>query len=237
MLLRLAASDKTQLARENLTRAIRAKLTEGDVVQVRVPELSTSDGVLRANYPLHMAIFGPQQKSVAQWTEKPIPRLHKNKDLLDVWFDRESLPQSGIRLEIDRQKLANQGVSLTDLNVALQVQLGSLELPQFGRTWQVVVRTDAKPGKELDKELDDLKQMKIRNVKGDMVPVTALVTILEIKEPRVIYRLNLEPMVALTASPASGLSLAKARMVIGLLAEEAREEAGLSREYRLTWLP
>jgi hypothetical protein len=43
-------------------------------------------------------------------------------------------------------------------------------------------------------------------------------------------------MVALTANPAPGVSLAQARALCEMRAEEIRRELGLSDEYRLAWL-
>ena len=62
------------------------------------------------------------------------------------------------------------GVSLSDVFNTLQVYLGSLyvnDFNQFGRTWQVNVQADP----PFRRQIEDLKQLKVRNAQGEMVPL------------------------------------------------------------------
>ena len=62
------------------------------------------------------------------------------------------------------------GVSIGEMFNTLQVYLGSLyvnDFNRFGRTWQVNVQADAK----FRSQIDDIKQIKIRNAQGNMVPL------------------------------------------------------------------
>ncbi len=65
------------------------------------------------------------------------------------------------------------GVSMTEVFNTLQVYLGSLyvnDFNRFGRTWQVNVQADAR----YRKQVDDLKQLKVRNDRGGMVPLATV---------------------------------------------------------------
>ena len=60
--------------------------------------------------------------------------------------------------------------SMAEVFNTLQVYLGSLyvnDFNRFGRTWQVNVQADA----HYRKQVEDLKQLKIRNARGQMVPL------------------------------------------------------------------
>jgi len=87
---------------------------------------------------------------------------------------RARTPQ--FKLEINRAQAKTMGVSLADLNEALQVYLGSAyvnDFNLFGRTYQVTAQ--AEPDMRTDPE--DLMRIKIRNQDGEMVPLGALVRV------------------------------------------------------------
>jgi multidrug efflux pump subunit AcrB len=139
-------------------------------------------------------------------------------------------------VDINRERAAQMGVAARDIASTLQVYLGSLyvnDFNRFGRTWQVVVQADAKA----DDQAAALRQLKVRNAKGEMVPLAALVKVRTVQGPDAIDRLNLQPMVEVTANPAAGVSQAEARALCDKLVEQVRRELRLPGAYRLTWLP
>ncbi len=84
------------------------------------------------------------------------------------------------------------GVSMGEVFNTLQVYLGSLyvnDFNRFGRTWQVNVQGDA----NFRKQIEDLKQLKIRNDRGGMVPFGAMATIRDVPGPVLIMRYNMYP--------------------------------------------
>ena len=100
----------------------------------------------------------------------------------------------------------------------------------FGRS--VSVRVEATSGDTAS----DLKSLKVRNVKGDMVPLSALIAVRDIEGPLSLDFLDSLPMVQVTANPAAGADVEKTRKFCETLAEEVRKEMNLPRDYRLTWL-
>src|SRR5581483_1390688 len=102
---------------------------------------------------------------------------------------------------------------------------------RFGRTVQVAVQVEA-----ARKQAEDLAKLKVRNAKGQMVPLGALAVVRELTAPAVVHRLDGRPAVQLTANPAPGGSLAEARALCEAAAEEVRKELRLPADYRLTWL-
>jgi hypothetical protein len=54
--------------------------------------------------------------------------------------------------------------------------------------------------------------------------------------PRLHVRLDLRPMVEMTANPAAEVSLVESRTLCEKLFEQVRTESRLSAQYRLTWL-
>ena len=112
---------------------------------------------------------------------------------------RANAPQ--LYADVDRAQCMTMGVSLADVFNALQTYLGSLyvnDFNLFGRTWQVVVQADA----PFRSQIDAVRQLKVRNVQGGMVPIGALADVREVNGPLVQTRFNMYPAAAVNGYPA-----------------------------------
>ena len=108
-------------------------------------------------------------------------------------------------LDIDRTAAKRMGVSMAEVFSTLQVYLGSLyvnDFNLFGRTWQVNVQAD----QSFRRQVEDLKQLKVRNEAGEMVPLASLVTIRDVTGPVLIARYNMYPAAPVIDNPAPGVS-------------------------------
>jgi multidrug efflux pump len=112
---------------------------------------------------------------------------------------RASTPQ--LYAQVDRTKVRTMGVSLTDIFDTLQVYLGGYyvnDFNRFGRTWQVNIQADPK----FRVDVETVKQLKVRNADGDMVPLGAVVDIRDYQGPLSVTRYNMFP-----AAPVAGAAL------------------------------
>jgi multidrug efflux pump len=116
---------------------------------------------------------------------------------------RARTPQ--LHADIDRAKVRTMGVALTDVFDALQAYLGSSyvnDFNRFGRTWQVNVQADA----PFRADAETLKQMKVRNADGDMVPLGAVIDVRDSAGPVTITRYNMFPAATVTGASLPGVS-------------------------------
>ncbi|MCB1204053.1 MAG: multidrug efflux RND transporter permease subunit [Verrucomicrobiae bacterium] len=116
---------------------------------------------------------------------------------------RANVPQ--YHIDIDRAQAKTMGISLAELNEALQVYLGSVyvnDFNLFGRTYQVVAQ--AEPGMRTQPE--DLMRIKIRNQDGEMVPLGALVTLSKQGGADRIQRYNLYYSADINGNTLPGIS-------------------------------
>jgi len=107
--------------------------------------------------------------------------------------------------DIDRTKVRTMGVALTDVFDALQAYLGSYyvnDFNRFGRTWQVNVQADA----PFRVDAETVKQLKVRNADGDMVPLGSVIDVRESTGPVTITRYNMFPAATITGSWQPGVS-------------------------------
>jgi multidrug efflux pump len=91
--------------------------------------------------------------------------------------------------EVDRTKAKAQGVPLTELFDTLQTYLGSAyvnDFNMFGRTWQVIAQADG-PYRD---SVEDIANLRTRNVNGEMVPIGSMVKVSETFGPDPVIRYN-----------------------------------------------
>jgi len=120
---------------------------------------------------------------------------------------RAGVPQ--LFAEVDRTKAKTLDIPLSDVFNTLQAYLGSAyvnDFNQFGRTWQVKVQADA----EFRLKPEDIRQLEVRNKKGDMLPLGTLINVEEMLGPQTILRYNLYPAASITGSAAAGFSSGEA---------------------------
>jgi multidrug efflux pump len=116
---------------------------------------------------------------------------------------RARTPQ--LYVDIDRTKAKTMGVALTDVFDALQAYLGSYyvnDFNRFGRTWQVNVQADA----PFRVDAETVKQLKVRNADGDMVPLGAVAEVRDSAGPAQITRYNTFPAAPITGASLPGIS-------------------------------
>jgi multidrug efflux pump len=97
------------------------------------------------------------------------------------------------------------GVTLTDLDEALQVYLGSLyvnSFNEFGRYWQVTTMAEGK----YRNRVDAINLIQVRNSEGKMVPLGTLVAVREISGPVLVPRYNLYTSSAILGNLLPGVS-------------------------------
>jgi multidrug efflux pump len=107
--------------------------------------------------------------------------------------------------DIDRTKVRTMGVALTDVFDALQAYLGSYyvnDFNRFGRTWQVNIQADAR----FRADEDVVRQLKVRNADGDMVPLGSVINIRDSAGPVTITRYNMFPAATITGASLPGVS-------------------------------
>ena len=122
--------------------------------------------------------------------------------------------------DVDREKCLKAGVSLGDVFSTLEAYLGSLYVNDFnlyGRTWQVIVQAD----QDFRDDVEDVKRLKVRNLKGQMVPLGSLATVRLVGGPLVLTRYNMYPAAAIQGNTATGISTGQA---ITMMEDLARRE-------------
>jgi multidrug efflux pump len=156
------------------------------------------------------ALQAQADKLAAEGNQKP--------DLVGLFNGfRARTPQ--LYVDIDRDKAKSMGVPLTDVFDVLQAYLGSYyvnDFNRFGRTWQVNVQADA-PFR-VDAEM--IKQLKVRNADGEMVPLGAVARVRDSAGPVQITRYNMYPAAPINGLPQPGISMGDALATMERLSQD-----------------
>ncbi len=120
-------------------------------------------------------------------------------------------------------------VRLADAFDTLQIYLGSLyvnDFNLFGRTWQVVAQADA----DFRNDVEDVRQLKVRNLKGQMAPIGALATVEQRNGPFILTRYNMYAAAAINGGAGPGVSSGQAIQLMQNLADRELH-AGMRYEW------
>jgi gold/copper resistance efflux pump len=134
-----------------------------------------------------------------------------------------------VQVDVDRTKAKAQGVPLTTIFETLQTYLGSIyanDFNRFGRTYRVFVQADA----QYRMQAEDIGRLKVRNDKGEMIPLAALVTVSRSSGPDRVMHYNGYPSADPSGNAAPGYSSGQATDRIERIAREALP-AGMTFEW------
>ncbi|MDD4269167.1 MAG: efflux RND transporter permease subunit, partial [Thermoguttaceae bacterium] len=122
-------------------------------------------------------------------------------------------------VDVDRTKCKSMGLPLSEVFEALQVNMGGLyvnDFNLFGRTWQVNAQADI----PFRMEPGDIRRLRVRNGKGEMVPLGAVASVKDSGGPFVINRYNMYPAASINGSWGPGMSTGQVIAAMERLATE-----------------
>jgi len=114
-----------------------------------------------------------------------------------------SVPQKFV--DVDREKVLKQGVAVSDVYKTIQAFMGGQFINyfnDFGRTWQVYVEAEA----PYRSNLENVGQFYVRNSRGEMAPLSALVNFESRFGPEFTMRYNEYRSAQINGSAAPGYS-------------------------------
>ncbi|HEY8258381.1 MAG TPA: efflux RND transporter permease subunit [Gemmatimonadales bacterium] len=151
-------------------------------------------------------------------TQALIAKAYQTPELAGVFTGyRINVPQ--LEVEVDREKVKQEGIMLTDLFQTMQVYLGSVyanDFNRFGRTYQVKVQADA----PYRATAENIAQLKVRNAQGAMVPLGSVLQVKPSHGPDQGLRYNGYPAADINGGPAPGYSSGQAEAAIERIANE-----------------
>ncbi len=122
-------------------------------------------------------------------------------------------------VEIDRRKAKLQEIPLTEIFATLQTQLGGLyvnDFNKFGRVYQVRLQADL----AFRDTPEDIERLYVKNVRGEMVPLSTLARPRSVIGPETLSRHNMFRAAQVNGSAASGRGSGEAIAAMERVARE-----------------
>lgn len=178
--------------------------------------------------PIQLVIQGPDYDTLVRWRDAVIERARQSPLLVNLDSNfRETKPE--VRVEIDRRRAADLGVSIQTIGRTLETMLGAREVGTFverGNEYRVLIQAQAE-----DRATPyDLQNIFVRSGSGALIPLSNLVTLSERARPQALNREDRLRSITITANLAPNVALGD-----GMAAIEAAARAVLPPEARLTW--
>jgi multidrug efflux pump len=161
------------------------KFNEGRGVAVEEQTISVNR---RGGQPVSFVLQNNNFDKLTQILPKFLEEARQSKVLLNADVDLK-FNKPELRVEIDRLKAAQLGVSVSDISETLQLAYSNGRLGYFtkdGKQYSVmgqVARNDRD-------DPDDLKTLFVRNTRGEMIGLDNLVSVTEANTPPTIYHFN-----------------------------------------------
>ncbi|QOD82572.1 efflux RND transporter permease subunit [Chromobacterium haemolyticum] len=171
---------------------------------------------------------GASSVELGEVTKKLVAAAAKRPELKGVQTTfSASVPQ--IYVKLDRAKAKSLGVPVNTVFDTMQSTFGALyvnDFNKFGRTFRVQLQSEA----DFRTRVEDLRNIYVRSQDGNMIPLTALVTIKQTTGPESLERFNIFPAAKLVGGPAPGFSSGEALNVLEAVAKETLPDG-----YTLAW--
>lgn len=186
--------------------------------------------------PVQFVIGGPDYDTLIDWRDRFLARARENPRLLNLDHNfKETKPE--VRVEIDRRKAADLGVSIAAVGRTIETMMGSREVTTYvvgGQEYKVLLQAP----EEARLSPYDLQNVFVRTATGGLVPLSNIVTLSERARAQTLAREDRVRAITITASLAPGYSLGDAldymdRIAREVLPQDARiSYRGQSLEFR-----
>ncbi len=175
------------------------------VTRVSLMDLSQAGFSAQRGYPITFSVQGPDWDKLADVAHGLMQKMKASGLMTDIDTDyNPNMPE--IRIIPDREKAAARGVTIGTIANDISALVGSLQVGQY--TDEAGHRDDIRV-KLLDKfnrTPSDISKIMVRNIQGEMVPLSSVVAFQNKPSLLTITRYNRERTITLFANVAPGKS-------------------------------
>ena len=190
--------------------------------KVIILDLSTGGGGAEPGFPVDFTIQGRDWEQLARLSGEFQEEMRKTGVMVDV-NSNYKLGMPEVQIWPDRAEAARRGVSVSSIANAVNASLGGVRAGKFSRDGhRYDIRVRFKPSDRTGK--GDIEKIHVRNNRGQVVPLSSLVTIKEKNTLLTITRQNRSRAIRVQANVASGRSQAEAIAAVEAAAERILPE-------------
>lgn len=187
---------------------IRKGLVEVPDLKAFAQDLSMRGFTASRGFPLEFTVRGPEWDELANYSAQIIDKLNKTGLVTDVDTDyKEGMPE--VRVVPDRKKASMRGVSVGAIAELINATVGGVVAGKYtkgGHRYDIRVRLEAAERSSID----NLKQLFVRNNRGELIPLLDVVHIEQKPTLQVITRRDRERAITVFGNIVAGKSQAAA---------------------------
>lgn len=220
----LLSDSNTRRSQQAIVDALQPKVKKfsgAKSIVIQEPTLQTGQrggGGLPVAFVIQAPNFEKLKKMMPQFMAKVRDSPKFEVSDINLKFTKPEL-----RLEIDRAKAQNLGVSIQEVAQTLQLGLSGRRFGYFimdGKQYQVIGQIN----RSLRNDVNDLKSLYVKNNRGDLIQLDNMVKITEQSTPPQLFRFNRYSAATVTAQMAKGVTLGEALDEMDKLAKETFDE-------------
>ena len=205
VIVRLVPWEERTKSQQEIVRELTPKVSNFPGSRVSVVNPPAFGGAGGFGQPIQFVLGGPDYETIRGWRDTVMQKAQETGKFVNLDSNyRESQPD--IRVQIDRQRAADLGVSVEDIGRTLELMFGETEVSTFvsrGDEYPVIMRARA----EDRATPNDLTNTFIRAANGELVPLSSFVTLTESAAPQALNRFDRLRSITIQSSLAPGVSI------------------------------
>jgi len=216
-----------ELTQQEFMAVCRKQFNKIPDVHAVIQDLSTKAFTASRGFPVEFTIQGPDWDKLANYSKQMEDELEKTGKVTDL-DTNYSLGQPELHVVPDRQKAYEYGVSISSISQVVEAMIGGVLVGTYEKGGH---RYDIRLKLEESKEDPRTKvnSLFVRNNRGELTPLSNLVTMEEKESMVSIWRSNRERSITIYANVKAGESQQKA-----LLAAQTFAKRILPPDYHIT---
>ncbi|AJY50186.1 MULTISPECIES: efflux RND transporter permease subunit [Halomonadaceae] len=192
----------------------------------------------RTEKPVQFVLGGGTYEELARWRDMLIDHVRENNTRLTALESNYNETQPQLRVEIDYERAASLGVTVSEIGRTLEVLLGGRNVTRYvdeGEEYDVILEGD-RSSQNSPRALDNIQVRSARS--SELIPLASLVTLSDFAGASTLNRFDRIRAITIEANLADGYPLGEALAYLEesaaeLLPEEAQTNvAGASRDFQ-----
>ncbi|WP_243374835.1 efflux RND transporter permease subunit [Microvirga solisilvae] len=205
VIVRLVPWEERTQSQQDIVRQMTPKVSAFPGARASVVNPPAFGGAGGFGQPIQFVLGGPDYETIRGWRDIVMQKAQETGKFVNMDSNyRESQPD--IRVQIDRQRAADLGVSIQDIGNTLQLMFGETEISTFvsrGDEYPVIMR-----GRAQDRASpSDLTNTFVRAANGELVPLSSFITLTESAAPQALNRFDRLRSITIQSGLAPGVSI------------------------------
>lgn len=217
IIVRLKPWGERSISQQQMQFALLGKINEIPGARI-FPISPPSLGQRGFQQPIQFIIGGPDFATLAQWRDVVLEKANAAGIFRNLDSDYNER-QPDLRVRIERARAADLGVAVETIGRTLELMFGEREVSTYvDRGYEYSVIVQARPEDRI--KPSDLNSVYVRTAGGDLVPLSNLVSMVEIAGPQKLNREDRLRSITIAGSMGEGVTLGQALDTLSQIARE-----------------